>query len=677
MSSYYSYPFTDEAGLGVPTLEAMGQFRPAQPGVNSQSNHQANHLHQPQAQLQPQLHQPQQHQLQQGLHQGQGLHQSPHPIPHQNLHVQHNHPKHSPQHGLQHGSLHNPLPHGHYYPYPSQYQAHPGPYTELDERGHYRVNSRLPPLVDLAQPPQQPVMYVPEYPMFPPYPYLNTNPSGYQYSQGMKRKTSIIDLSTNTTFKPTKPKKNSRPRINKINDLPKRLKRGKDPQSEYSLEFLCSHFEDVLKIEKPKDSGLFQLKLKTELECQLFDLFVHLLSNSIDIFLPQNVFKKIVPELALYDETNMITEAIFCLSSLMLQRIYPDKLEPSIPIKYYHRCIKSIRNYLSIPGVESNDGILSRCLLSTILLCIYEMFFVAIDATYVKGASSLLVSIIIKSEKKNLLKNSPFHEICFLGMFMCDLILSLKFNSPTMFSIENFWRPLDPEYFGSYDSNDFESNNEDEDNLAVSDEDDFESPEIKNISFSLVSKLSTLWWLHKTFINFSYINDYNNEVDVITKYDFETNKPFQKYLQLKKLIDDYETSFPASLNPIIYKPIDGDRLFPIIFFKDEITAIIGLNFKLSKVALYEALIAKNNTQNPLVIKELNMYPLNYAKKICKDIIGIIKTYDGNVNIWSTNIHTIRQVAKYIYDEPAEFEEFSQLVKKILTMCHLNLQQTII
>lgn len=568
----------------------------------------------------------------------------------------------------------------------------------------------------------QPVQYQ-QFPIGYP-PYLNSNPRGYQYVQpfmnpvqrqnppGYQKNFNEMyaEPAVTTHFKPTKPKKNSKPRINKIQKLelpvkkPDQMKRKAlmETIGEFSLEDLYQHFQDVLKIEKPKSSppGLFQLKLKNDLECQLFDLFVNNLSNSIDIFLPQRVFQKIIPELALYDETNMITDSIFCLSALMLQRIRPDKLEHSVPIKYYHQCIKSIRHYLSMPGVEANEGIISRCLLSTILLCIYEMFFVAIDTTYVKGASSLLVSIILKrTNKKNLLKESPFHEICFLAMFICDLILSLKFNLPSMYSIENFWKPLDTEYFESFETysnntndglrSDDKDNDEDEAKIASNiensdDEDDKPnfadaSPrmEIRDLNFNILPKQSTIWWFHKTFINFSFINDYNNEAEVITKEDFEMNKPFQRYLELKKLVEDYDNSLPSSLNPIIYKPINQERLFPVIYFKDELTAIIGLNAMLSKVALYESLVCKNNTKIPLVIQELNKYPANYAKKISKDIIGIMKTYDGNINVWSNNIHSVRRVAKYIHDEPAEFEEFSNLVNKIIATCHLKLQHTIV
>ena len=578
-------------------------------------------------------------------------------------------------------------------PPPNQHQ--PQPY-----------GNQLPPM--FASSIQMPLEPIPQHFPYNPYssinytPYINSNPSSYQnvppfganqqfqnhyvkppypgINNVQKLKVDYENQDESSTsishFKPTKTKKNSKPRINKIQTVDSTNKkldskiRNKlsGTIGEPSVEDLYIHFQQILKIDIPKDRGIafYHLKMKNDLECQLFDLYVHNLSSSFDVFLSQEVFQKVVPVLALYDETNMIIDSIFCLSSLMLQRIRPDKIEPSIPIKYYHQCIKSIRHYLSMPEVEHNEGIISRCLLSTILLCIYEMFFVAIDSTYVKGASSILLSILAKQPKKNLLKESPFHEVCFLGIFVCDLILSLKFNIPSMYSIETFWKPLDPEYFESFDQYHPHpvgiENGKDEEVL---------------VNNGILPKQCKLWWLQKTVMNLSIINDFNNGIQVITRADFETNKPFHKWLELRTMLHEYEVNLPSALKPVIYISSGPGKIFPTIYFCDEITAIIGLNFKLLKLALYEALILRNDTSDATVLQEIKKYPPNYCKKLCKDIIGIMRTYDGNTNVWSNNIHTVRQVARYIADESEAFDEFIVLVNRIIGVCHLKLQDTII
>ena len=473
-------------------------------------------------------------------------------------------------------------------------------------------------------------------------------------------------------FKPTQTKRNARPRINKlnrseplllrINTKKPRLSNTANLMAELSTDVLFRHFQDTLKIEKPDGSqkASFYLRMKNELERQLFDLFVNHLSKSIDIFFPQEVFRKIIPELALNDETNMIVCSIFCLSSLMLQRINPDKFDLSITVRYYHQTITSIRHYLSIPEIEEKDnGIMARCLLSTILLCIYELFFVAIDSTYIKGASSILSSILMKnSGNKSLLKDSPFYQTCFWPMLLCDLIFSLKYNSPSMYSIESFWKPLDPEYFELY--GDFSTYG------SSKTENDAELVKLTT------TKVNTTWWIHKSMIDFSSITKFKNDINVLTKEDFESNKPYLEWLDLKKNLDTFEKQMPLTIKPTIYKSCSPHRLFPIIYFKDEATAIIGLNYKLAKIMLYEALIQKTNLSDPLAHAEYLKYPKHYAVKLAKDIIGIIKTYDANLSVWTVNAHALRYVAHYVQHEPEASKGLEELVERLMEICHLCL-----
>ncbi|ODV69251.1 hypothetical protein HYPBUDRAFT_103488 [Hyphopichia burtonii NRRL Y-1933] len=486
----------------------------------------------------------------------------------------------------------------------------------------------------------------------------------------------ILDKNSINHFKPIQTKKNSRPRINKLNKNEQLLlkvssdirrssiqKNKKIEYCEKSLDELFQHFQKVMNIEKPIRNGNlemgidYQLKVKNDLESKLLDLFIHRLSKSIDIFLPDEIFKRIIPELSLYDETGMILDSIFCLSSLIFQRSAPDKIDPSIPVKYYHQSIRSIRYYLSIPGIEDNDkGIFSRCLLSTIILCVYELFFVAVDSTYIKGASSILSTILSKNKNESILKNSPFHQTCFWAMFFSDLILSLKYDLPSMYSSDKFWKPLDPEYFEKYNRPKMAKLNYD-----------------KYISDLTLNKEDTIWWLYKSLLNYSSINEFNNQVEVITKQDFENNTPFKEWLKLKSKLDEFESYMPLNLKPTIYKPSSNTRVFPIIFFKDEMTAVLVLNYKLSKIALYEALILKPNQNDDLVKNQIANYPPDYRQKIAKDIIGILMTYDSNINVWSVNVHTLRQLAKYVGKDPETHKGWQNLVERVIRLIHLRFE----
>lgn len=468
-----------------------------------------------------------------------------------------------------------------------------------------------------------------------------------------------------SNFRPTQTKKNARPRINKLNKNEQLYQKYNSKKSKFaspsnrmaelSTDDLFKHFLDILKILKTDGSqkASYYLKMKTPLESQLFDLFVNHLADSIDIFLPYTAFRKVIPELALYDDTNMIVYSIYCVSSLMLQQVNPDKFDLSLTIRYYHQAIKAIRYYLSIPGIEDNDkGIIAGCLLSTILLCIYELFFVAIDSTYIKGASSILTSILMKKQRnKSLLKDSPFYQTCFWSMILCDLFLSMKSNSPNMYSIENFWKPLDPEYFELY--NEYPP--------CPSPKDD--NDDIHNLT---TVKVDSIWWIHKAIMTFSSIFEFKNEIDVLTKEDFESNRRYFEWLELKNNLDNFEKQMPSTIKPTIYKTCSADRLFPIIYFKDEHTAIVGLNYKLARLALYECLLQKTNLKDALVREELSKYSRTYPAKLTKDIIGIMKTYDANITMWTINIHTIRHIAHYLHDDPEAFKGLEELIENLMS-----------
>lgn len=483
------------------------------------------------------------------------------------------------------------------------------------------------------------------------------------------------------TYKPTRPKKNSKPRIRKLNkaeaikrDISKQ-KQTDDICSEAATDPFFIQFQISLKISK----NVMELNVppyllvKTELEKKLFDLFIHQVSRCMDMFMIHDFFADVVPKMALLDDTGMILSSMYSLSALMLQRIDPASIELSVPINYYHQTIRSIRHYLSLPSTsEDNDGIIARCLLSTILLGVYEMFFLATDNTYVKGAVSLLTSIISKNQDNSLLKNSPFLQMCFWTMFVCDLILSLKFNLPAMFSVRQFWMQIDPEFIEQFNK----PYNKVRGSAAYNADSTVETNNY--IDFSLfISRQEAVWWLHKALLDFSIIHEFNTEVVILNNEEFNSNKLFHDWLILNQRVDEFEKNIPTALKPIIYKPSSADSTYPTIYFRDELSALVTLQFKLSQISLYQALIQKTNLQSPEVQDYLGNIPRNHAKLLAKDVIGILKTYDLNIYLWRVNIHTIRQVARYLHDDEDEYKELEQLMERVIETCHFIFQSKVI
>lgn len=469
-----------------------------------------------------------------------------------------------------------------------------------------------------------------------------------------------------TNFKPTHTKKNSRPKINKIvsDSYFSKSTRKKVVLGEYSLDSLFTCFLEVLNIDTARAdiTEVHEFSIESELELELFDLFVNNFACCIDVFLPQERFQKIIPELALYDETRMILDSIFCLSSLMLLRMRPDAIDQSYPLKYYQRSVKSIRYHLSLPDIDDN-GILARCLISTNLLCIYELFFVAIDSTYVKGAGSILLSILSKRNRSESLLKNPFYETCFWAMFVCDLVLSLKFDSPSMYSLDRLWKTMDPEFFDEYE------------NYSLYLEDPASKGKELDLFLSslLMTKQTTNWWQHKVMMLFCSITEFSNLYEVVTREDYETNKQFSQWLQLNRRLEEFEQHLPVPMKPIIQKPSTKDRVFPLIYFKDEHTAIVGLNYKLAKISLHVTLCTKLKVQDKsLVDEEMAKYPDNYRVKLARDVVGVMQTYDSNLQIWPVNVHALRQAAKHIGDDPVAHEELMKLTHKVDRVCHLQL-----
>lgn len=496
--------------------------------------------------------------------------------------------------------------------------------------------------------------------------YSAPNPGMYESGESVasygNRPGSVENDTKN--YKPTHTKKNSRPKINKIVNVPKKHTRKRRYEiGEHSNDELFAKFLEVLGIKSERTDlrKSYRLIIEDPLEQKLFDLFVNQLSVFIDVFLAEKHFQKIIPELALLDETRLILDSIFCFSSLIFQRMSPSDIDPLCPLKYYQKVVNSIRYHLSLPEADIPEtGILARCLISTNILCIYELFFIAIDSTYVKGAGSILLSILSKWNKsESLLKDSPFYNTCFWAMFVCDLILSLKLEARTTYSLEKTWRALEPEFFESFETYPEENTEPVEGGVT----------QLLQSSY-LVSRKATTYWLHKIMMLFCDITEYLNACEVTTKEDFEANTKFEKWKSLELKLNDFEMNMPIYLKPLITKPSSPDRLFPLIYFRDEQTAIVALNFKLAKLSLHVALCRNTVVKDTnLVKKAKDGYPEDFREKLCKDLVGIMCTYDSNQKIWPVNIHALRQVSKYLKKDSVEYAELKKLVMRIAKFMH--------
>ncbi|CUM68136.1 uncharacterized protein PRCAT00005853001 [Priceomyces carsonii] len=458
-------------------------------------------------------------------------------------------------------------------------------------------------------------------------------------------------------YKPLQTKRNAKPRINELSGIENKkqqyLSKEVSPieYGELSLDYLNKHFQAALNITVPstvEGDNRFELLLSNELEFELLDLYIHKLSEFLDIFWPLEIFQKVIPSLAVYDDTKMLLYSVLYFSSIILHRISPERIEQSIPVNYYQQCIKMIRYNLSSSEVaDVNEAMISRCLLSTTMLCVSELSLIGVDGTHVQGVYSIFSSLLERStQSHSLLKSSPFYELCFWAVYKCDQLLSFKLNLPLYSSVEKYWRKLDPKYFELFDN--------------------FASVDLDDETFS---KEKTFWWKKKFLILGSQINDFKYSEEVLT--EDESNGLFQKWSTLKSSLDEAEARLPISLKPIIYKPASNENVFPVTFFIDEIIVAIALSIKIAKLHLYESLLRRLDNKSPKVQEQLALYPSNFEKKIAKDIIGMIKTYESNIGVMTAGAYALRKVTCYIVDEPVPFAEVESLVDKVIELCHLR------
>lgn len=472
-----------------------------------------------------------------------------------------------------------------------------------------------------------------------------------------------------TNFMPTLTKQNANPKINKIvsdtyDSRHLSLQDCSINLEENSLDSLFLHFQKTLGIYNHRLDirTHYKYMLQDDLEKELFDLFARRVSVFIDIFLPTEVFQKIVCEISLYDETRMIFDAIMCLSSLIYQRMCPTRMDPLTPLKYYQRSVNTIRHHLNAMETEScRQGILARCLLSTNLLCIYELFFVAVDSTYVKGSGSILISILSKQSKSvSLLTLSPVYSSCFWAGFVCDIILSLKLESPCVYCPDRVWKALDPIYFQQFEDYTPYLENQKTDLT-------------EECSISLGSQKFTTWWLHKILLIFSRIIIFANLMEVITYEDYSQNKDLKVWGKLKDSLDEYEKNLPLYVKALVRQPPGENMQFPTIYFKDEQCAAIGINLNLAKLYLYTALTRRVCVANEFLLQpELAKYAADFVDRQARDVAGIMQTYEGSLKLWPINIHALRQASKHFKAGSKAHEALRRLTARVIDACQTRL-----
>lgn len=472
-----------------------------------------------------------------------------------------------------------------------------------------------------------------------------------------------------TIFLPTLTKQNSNPKINKIvsDRYDSRLLTLQDSSiklEETSLDAIFLHFRKVLGVYnyRVEIEGHYEYALQNDLEKELFDLFARRVSPFIDLFLPMEIFQKIVCEVSLYDETRMIFDSIMCLSSLIYQRMYPTRMDPLTPLKYYQKSVNTIRHNLNLMEFENRPlGLLARCLLSTNFLCIYELFFVAVDSTYIKRVGSMLISILSKHSKSlSLLKLSPFYSSCFWTGFVCDIILSLKLESPCVYCPDRVWAVLDPLYFKQYD--DYAPYLETSEALSADE-----------CSMSLGSRKNTTWWLHKILLIFSRVIIFANLMEVITYEDYCQNKDLEVWKKLKCSLDEYENNMPLYIKPLFRQAPDDNMQFPTIYFKDEQSATIGINFILTGLYLRTALTRKVRVADETLLRpELAKYTPDFEDLQARDVAGIMQTYEGNLKLWPVNIHALRQASKHFESGSKAHDALKKLTARVVDLCQTRL-----
>lgn len=525
----------------------------------------------------------------------------------------------------------------------------------------------LPTPAPAPPPPQplRPLMYPPEYP-YPYYPYVPV----YQYPMAPPVEEPVAALN----YKPIQTKRNVKPRINKIEgshpgpahasqstahashashatpggSTTRGHGQGAAPApsppapaaaparlpGEVVTDAIFNHLLAELGISRPVGDTVtlsYQLKLKNPLEFQLFEYFTTTLLPALDLYLPHPLFGRVVPDLALYDDTNMLLHLVLCVLLVAHARRTPDPL--SVPLRYYHQAIQLIRHQLAAPGVEQlSHGVIARCLLLTVFLCIYEMFFVAVDLTYVRGALTILL-LILARKPRGVLAELPLYYACFVVILACDAYRGLLCDAPPMFSVPRFWAPLDPQFFAR---------------LA--------DPGADPGSWQLAPGS---WQLARLLLLLLAATELRWRPGCLSQPEHQANQPLAEW---RRLVARTDAVVRASVPPTIYTWA-SDQRYPVVYFGLATAAMAWINVQVVRVLLYETLATRPPRDDGLVDHELAQYLGDYAGRVCREVVGVVRTYEGNRALWQALVHCLRFVAARL--DPDEAQELLAAVEAAL------------
>ncbi|GEQ70270.1 hypothetical protein JCM33374_g3946 [Metschnikowia sp. JCM 33374] len=150
------------------------------------------------------------------------------------------------------------------------------------------------------------------------------------------------------------------------------------------------------------------------------------------------------------------------------------------------------------------------------------------------------------------------------------------------------------------------------------------------------------------------------------------NKRFDRWLQLKDKLDEFEKRMPLYLKPLIFMPAAEEKDFPRIYYKDEKAAVTAINFRLAKLLLHAAL--RENLQvvdQSRVEIEMKNYPRNFTENLAREVAGIMASYDSDMRIWPINIHSLRQASQFVDSSSPCFKTLRNLTIRVISVCQTN------
>ncbi|ODV94934.1 hypothetical protein PACTADRAFT_50776 [Pachysolen tannophilus NRRL Y-2460] len=506
--------------------------------------------------------------------------------------------------------------------------------------------------------------------------------------------------------------------------LMKKLQKEKAKSSSSSFFNISQLLEiDSENIEKSDGSDPY---ICDPLDALLLDNFINNISAWLDIYCSVPFFTKLLPHIALFEESGMIMNCMLSCGALYLHRDQPNTYDSAFSMKYYNTALKQMSMELG-----EKNRILTRTLISSVLLNLYESFagdFLDINQlNHITGSRIILLEILNNEanskkvqfrKKKNRdsnsfllsekyvkkidlnkvysLENTEFLESLFWIITINDLTDSLKWELPNRWSLQNpnttiltlappstlhdqLFNSKISEYLSRYFDVDFKSS----DGSFCAEKDD-------------------LWWLRKSAFDLEMINDFLNQNFCLTQDDFVSQKMVKKWIELKKIVDSFGKAIPQSLRKIGYNKYsdnkyeaeNGEKLnsnFPMVLFKDETSALININYHLSCLLLYESLITRTelyidgrNTSSSIayLFSERDFKFLSVSKNIhklmkfhSKQIVAILLSYYKNLTVWALSLGHFKYAVRYLTRDPKYFKELDSLIVDIQVYTRTRLFKT--